>query len=484
MMEGRPHIVIGVMPPRFRFPMDDVELWAAIKDNMTGMPRNSRFMDVVGRLKARRDGLTAAQAEVDATSAQLEAAYPETNKGWRVRLAGAHEAVVGDTKPALIALAGAVGFVLLIACANVSNLLLARASSRRRESTIRLAVGAEPGPSGGAVPHGKPRPLDDRRRLRRRRSPMARFKCVVAFGPADIPRLSETAVDVPVLGFALLVAILAGRASFAGAGDARLAAVSRSRTAFGDYSTTGRSRVGAILIVCEVALAMTLAVAGALVLKSFARLTAVPPGFNSQRILSLKVFLTPPRYRSVASEKQYIGKAVDRMSSVPGVEAVAAISQLPLGDPSSGQPFTIEGRSLCARRASKRRLPRRQPVVLRHAPDSRAARARSLAKTIARTERWSSWSTRRWRARFWPNEDPIGRRIHWATGYPQFDTAPHTIVGVVADIKSSGLDKPERPAAVRPVHAARVSMDALEQLRRADARRAGSRWRRADPPGD
>jgi len=132
------------MPPRFRFPTGDVELWAAIKDNMTGMPRNSRFMNVVGRLKAGAT-IESAQAELDATAAQLEAAYPETNKGWRVRLAGAHEATVGSTKPALMALAGAVGFVLLIACANVSNLLLARASSRRRESTIRLAVGASRG---------------------------------------------------------------------------------------------------------------------------------------------------------------------------------------------------------------------------------------------------------------------------------------------------------------------------------------------------
>jgi putative ABC transport system permease protein len=446
MMEGRPHIVIGVMPPRFRFPMDDVELWAAIKDNMTGMPRNSRFMAVVGRLRSGVT-VTAAQAEVDTAGAQLETAYPQTNKGWRVRLAGAHEAVVGDTKPALIALAGAVGFVLLIACANVSNLLLARASARRRESTIRIAVGASRGRlvaqclteglvlstfggvCGIAVAYGA-------------------ILVLVAFGPADIPRLSETAVDVPVLGFALFVAILAGALpSLAPA--MRALRPSSLKDGFGDYSTTGRSRVGAILIVCEVALAMTLAVAGALVLKSFARLTAVPPGFSSQRILSLKVFLTPPRYRSVASEKQYIGKAIDRMSSVPGVEAVAAISQLPLGDPSSGQPFTVEGHSFAPgerpnadyRAVSPSyfdtlRIPVRQGRGLSEDDRDGGAMVVVVNEAMAR--------------RFWPNEDPIGRRIHWATGYPQFDTAPNTIVGVVADIKSSGLDKPERPAVYVP----------------------------------
>ena len=446
MMEGRPHIVIGVMPPRFRFPTGEVELWAAIKDNMTGMPRNSRFMNVVGRLKA---GVTleSAQAELDATTAQLEAAYPETNKGWRVRLVGAHEAVVGNTKPALMALAGAVGLVLLIACANVSNLLLARASSRRRESTIRLAVGASRGRlvaqclTEGIV-------LSTIGGVCGIAAAYGAVQVVVAFGPADIPRLSETAVDAPVLGFALLVAILAGTLpSLAPA--MRASRASSLKDGFGDYSTTGRSRVGAILIVCEVALAMTLAVAGALVLKSFARLTAVPPGFNSERILTLKVFLTPPGYRTVASAKQYIGSAIVRMASVPGVEAAAAISQLPLGDPSSGQPFTIEGRTFAPgerpaadyRAISPNyfdtlRIPVRQGRGISEDDRENGAMVVVVNEAMAR--------------RFWPHEDPIGRRIHWATGYPQFDSPPHTIVGVVADIKSDGLDKPERPAVYAP----------------------------------
>jgi putative ABC transport system permease protein len=453
-MEGRPHIVIGVMPPRFRFPSADVELWAAIKDNMSGMPRENRFMAVVGRLK-KDVTLATAQAEVDTLTAQLEAAYPKSNQGWRVRLVAAHDASVGDARQALLALSGAVGLVLLIACTNVANLLLARATSRRRETAIRIALGAGRGRvvsqwitenlvlalAGGACGVALA---------------YAAVRLVVSLGPTNVPRLDETAVDATVLGFTFVVALLAGIVPGMAPVFRALHASSPMalKDGAGGYTTTGRAGTGAALIVCEVALAMTLAVAGALVLKSFARLTAVAPGFDPDRVLTLKVFLTPPRYRSVMSEKQYIGSALERIASLPGIETVAAVSQLPLGDPASAQLFEIDGRTFPASdhpSAAYRAISAsyfdamRIPVVRgrRFGDEDRESSPLVVVVNDAAARR------------YWGGQDPIGQRLRWATGIGTFDRSWHTVVGVVADVKSSGLDRPE-PSAIYAPYTQRV----------------------------
>ena len=194
---------------------------------------------------------------------------------------------------------------------------------------------------------------------------------------------------------------------------------------------------------------MTLAVAGALLFKSFARLTAVRPGFDAERVLSLKVFLTPPRYRTVASGKQYIRSGLERMAAIPGVESVAAVSQLPLGDPSSTQPFDIEGRAVApadrpsaAYRAVSAGYFRTLRIPL--------VRGRALTEDDREDSPLVVVVNEASARAFWPNQDPIGRRIRWATGIRPFDEPWHTVVGVVADVRSSGLDKPEPPAIYAP----------------------------------
>jgi putative ABC transport system permease protein len=449
MLEGRPHVVIGVMPPRFHFPDDETELWAAIKDNMSGMPRNGRFMAVIGRLKPEATRASA-QAEIDAVESRLEGVYPDTNRGWRVRLVNVHEASVGDTRPALTVLVGAVALVLLIACANVSNLLLARATSRSRETAIRLALGATGrrivsqwltenmllsllgGAAGVAVAY-------------------VAIPVIVAVGPPDVPRLAETTVDGTVLAFTFGLSLLAG--ALPALAPALRAARSSSGAGLREggrtQATIGRGRAGAALVVAEIALAMTLAVAGALLLQSYARLTSVKPGFEPDRVLSFKVFLTPPRYRTVADGRQFITAAMERIAATSGVESAAAISQLPLSDPSStlaldvdgrptapGDRFTAGYRAVSASYFDTMRIP--------------VLRGRSFGDDD-RTETQPVVIVNEAAARkLWPSADPIGRRIRWATGVAEFDAKWHTVVGVAADVRSGGLDKGEQPAIYAP----------------------------------
>ena len=274
---------------------------------------------------------------------------------------------------------------------------------------------------------------------------------VVAFGPADVPRLDETIVDGPVLAFTLLVAMLAGAlpALAPAVRVLRTSSHAALKDGIGGYSAAARGRGGAALIVAEVALAMTLAVGGALLFKSFARLTAVAPGFDPERVLSLKVFLTPPRYRTVASGKQYIRSSLERMAAIPGVESVAAVSQLPLGDPSSTQLFDIEGQTATPAdrpSAGYRAVSANYFATLRIP----LVRGRALSRGRPRGQPARRRHQRRVGAPFWPNEDPIGQRIRWATGIRLFDKPWHTVVGVAADVKSSGLDKPEPPAIYAP----------------------------------
>jgi putative ABC transport system permease protein len=447
MLEGRPHVVIGVMPPGFFFPSNDTEIWAAIKDNMSGMPRDGRFMVAAARL-GPGVALASAQAEIDAISARLAGSYPQTNRGWRVQLKRVQDCLAGDAKPALFMLLAAAGFVLLIACANVSSLLLARITSRRRETAIRFALGVSRarvfaqlvtenlvmsligGMAGVALAY-------------------AAVRIVVALGPAKVPRLDQAGVDATVLAFAFLLSVAAGAAPALAPAlrTARSRLHPSLREGFGGHAAARHNRLGGLLIVGEVAIAVTLAIAGGLLLKSFSALTSVPPGFDASHVLSFKVFLTPPRYRTIESEKAFIGDALDRISSVSGVDSAAAISQLPLGDPSSAERFEIDGRPLSPDElwsAAFRSVSASYFGVLRIP----VARGRGLRDADRETAPFVIVINAAMANRYWPNQDPIGRRIRWVT--EGRDSRWLTIVGVARDVKSNGLDKLESPAVYAP----------------------------------
>jgi putative ABC transport system permease protein len=444
MMEGRPHYVIGVMPPGFHFPSTDTELWSAMKDVMAGMPRDGRFLAAAGRLKPGAS-VAGAQAELDTINAALGEAYPQSNRGWRTRVVPAREALVTDIRPAMLLLLGAVGLVLLIACANLSNLLLARDAARTRETAVRIALGAT-------------RPRIVTQMLAENllvalvggglgvSVAVAATRLLASFGPADIPRLAEARVDATVLTVMFAISVLAGIA------PALAPALQAARVDLQPSLKEGQGavirlasaqRAGDMLIVTEVALAVTLAIAGGLLLRTFARVTLTPPGFDARGVLSLKVFLTPPRYTTIESGKAYIGRALERVARVPGVESVAAVSQLPLGDPSSTLTFELEGHTVSpddtastAYRAVSwsyfhvMRIPLLRGRALDESDDESSTFVVLINDSMAR--------------RYFQDRDPIGRRIRWTR--PGEDHRWLTIVGVVADVKSLGLDRGEGPA--------------------------------------
>jgi putative ABC transport system permease protein len=447
-MEGRPHIVIGVMPRGFVFPAADTELWGALKDEMAGMPRDGRVLVGVGRLKPGV-ALAAAQSEIDTIEARLAAAYPSTNRGWRVHLVTAQDALVGSAAPALLLLMTAAGLLLLIACANVSNLLLARVSSRARETAIRLALGASHGRIVSQLV-AENLVVSAIGGVAGVLLAYAAVRVCVGVGPADIPRLSEASVDGSVLAFACAATLVAGIAP--AVVPAWRAARSDPQPALKDgnggyASASGRGRAPGALIVIEVALAVTVAIAAGLLLESFAALTSVAPGFDPHGVLALKVFLTPPRYMSTASEKTFTGKALEAIAAVPGVEAVASITQLPLSDPAATERFEIDGRAPDPDRPASAGFRAvspayfstlRIPIVEGRAPH----------ETDVDTAPFVIVINRALAARYFPGEDPIGRRIRWAAA--DRDHRWLTIVGVAGDVKSAGLDQGEAPAVYAP----------------------------------
>ncbi len=447
-LNGRPHTVVGVMPPEFRFPEEDVLIWAALKDNMSGMQRHNRFMYVFGRL-APGITLSEAQAAMNVVAARLEREHLESNKAYGVRLLTAHETLVGGTQNALLVLLGAVGCVLLIACANVGNLLLARTASRQREYAVRAALGA------------------GRRRLLRQfltenlllalaggalgvAVGEAGVRLLLRIHPGGLPRLDQVELDATVLGAALLLTLVAGVAL------GLLPALQFSRINLqgslkeGARSTGERrhGRMRSALVVAEVAVAVVLLVGGGLLLRSFAKLLAIEPGFATSRAMSMSVFLTPPGYRTMAERVNYCDRALANLLAVPGVEAAAVVTNPPLGEGWASYSFYEEG----------------QPVAVADAPLTGFVAAsedyfstleiplvagRSFAPTDQADAPRVLVVNESFVRRMWPNETAIGKRLRWADA--QRDVGPLEIVGVVRDARTWGLDKEEGPTAYAPV---------------------------------
>src|SRR5437762_1556338 len=345
-MSSRPLTIIGVMPAGFEYP-EQTQVWVTTAVNLSLEPRDNRVWSAIARLNTGID-LKQAQTRLSAINAQLARQFPETNKGWDVFLSTLHERLVREVKPSLLALLGAVGFVLLIACANVANLLLARSAARQKEIAIRSAMGAS--------------------RTRVLRQMLTESILLSAIGgvaglvlsiwltdvlmsmlPEGAPRLEQIGIDYRVLTFALGVSALTGilfgivPALQASKLDVTSALKEGGRGAEGHRRTSGRS----LLLIGEVALSLMLLIGAGLLIKSFLRLQEVRPGFNAHNVLIANLALPYPKYQYEQFE-EFFRRLKERLEAAPGVQAAGGSINLPLNASgyAIGRGFIPEGRPL------------------------------------------------------------------------------------------------------------------------------------------
>ena len=348
-LDGQTFEVVGVMPRGFQFPPGDrdVEVWSPLTlDAQTLLTRPHRMYRTIGRL-APGATMAQAQSEMDAIAQNLARQYPDTNAGWGVRLVPAHEQVVGGIGRTLWVLLGAVLLVLLIACANVSNLMLARSARAARDFSIRAALGAsrlalvrqslvESGllaASGAVVGLGLA---------------WAGARVLRRLIPATVPRADQIGLDLPVLAFTAAIAVAAGLlVGLVPAWRAMRPNLTDVLQESGRGATASRRarRLADVMVASEVALALMLLVGAGLLIRSFVNLTSVNPGFRTSRVVSMQIVLPETRYGSGASKRQFYSDLIERVSAQPGTMHAGAVSALPLS-PLGTQfdvPFAIEG---------------------------------------------------------------------------------------------------------------------------------------------
>ncbi|OJT17558.1 permease [Archangium sp. Cb G35] len=445
-VDGVPYTVVGVMRPGFDFPSRS-QLWIPVTwegDLIAPFNRGAHWLEVYGRLAP---GVTVeqAQAELVALARELEAQYPQTNTGCGAAVVALQKDLVGEVEPALLLLLGAVGLVLLIACANLSNLLLARAVSREGEISVRLALGATPGRivrqllveslvlaliGGAAGLLVASWSLD----------------VLVALGPKDIPRLEQVTINGKVLvfsaGLSLFTALLFGLFPALQAARAELG---HSLREVGRSSTGVRHRARNVLVVSETALAVVLLVAAGLLLKSFMRLQQVDPGFRSEHVLTMDLSL-PQReaYASSASRVNFYDSLLERVRSLPGVQAVAATYHLPLAgrnmstsmwDMSRPKP-TPEQRQYAQVRIITPGFFEVLRIPLK--------RGRLLTSQDGEQGQWSVVISEEAARRYWPGEDPLGRTVRLGMNFGNGDMGGQ-VVGVVGNVRHQGIAKEPLP---------------------------------------
>ncbi len=438
------YTIVGVLPAGLGFP-EETRIWAPL--SFTAEEKAIRGIHdflVLARLKPGAT-VAGARAQMDAISARLAVQYPEDDKGWGATVIPLHEDLVGDVRPALLVLLGAVGFVLLIACANVANLVLAKTLGRRKEIAVRAALGASRGRIvrqlfaettllallGGGLGLA-----------------MASFgvKLIVAFLGGEMPRAGEIQVGGVVLAFTFGISLVTG--ALAGIIPAwRLTranpneALKQGGRADAD---AGSPALRNSLVVAEVALALVLMFGAGLLVRSLGRLRNVDPGFNPRNVLQARVSIPDEKYATPEALRSFYDRVLERVRALPGVTAAAAMNTLPLSGGGSTQPVAVEGRAAAslseqpevAVRIFTPGTLRTLGIALRSGRDFTEADTDKAPAAVLVSETMAK--------QFWPGEEAVGKRLTM-TFYPG---VVREVVGVVGDVKLRGLEKTSPIAAL------------------------------------
>jgi len=445
-LDSKPYQVIGVMPEGLSLPQA-AELWVPLTFDVDPemKQRKAHFLRPIGRLKP---GVTLLQAQTDTDSiaAHLEEQFPDSNTGWNLRLLSLREQLVGGTRTTLFILFGAVGLVLLIACANVANLLLVRAAARQKEIALRTALGAS--------------------RLRIVRQMLTEslllsllggalgallavwgVQLLVSLSADTLPPTVNVKIDTTVLLFTLLISIVTGLL-FGLAPAFRTVKVnlidSLKDGARGSEGTL-RNRTRSLLVVFESAVAVILLIGAGLLVRSLIALQKVNPGFDANNVLTLRVDLPPKKYLGEGKSANFFQRLETQVASLPGVQNVGLITELPLSGQPNDIPFTVEGRPPVspdqAYDADFRRVNQNYFSALRIP----LLRGRNFTEQEVRQSDKVTIVSQQLVDIVFPNEDPLGKRLVSAMGNVAFE-----IIGVVGDIRHRSLGDQPFPAMYFP----------------------------------
>ncbi|HKQ04036.1 MAG TPA: ABC transporter permease [Blastocatellia bacterium] len=427
--------IVGVVPDQFNTLVGPAQMWFAwpAKDE----PRDSRHLPVIGRLKA---GVSVKQAdsEINALSASLTQMYPDTNREVGARVESLKETIIGDINLILMILFAAVGLVLLIACANVANLMLAKAAARAQEIAIRSALGAS------------------RKRLLRQilteclllatlggglallLASLA-IKFLIMMNPGDIPRLNETGVNGSVIAFTVLLSLVS--VLIFGLTPALRLSKTDSNGMLKEFGrgikgSRSSARVRSLLVMTELALSLVVLIGAGLLVRSFYLLISIKPGFNQEQVVTATVSLPNSRYPKPESRKLFYDQLVSRLESLPGTQSAALCTTLPLGGSgiSDWWGFVQEGHVYKAEQKTFAQCRRISPGYLQtmqipliagrdfsQADGENAQPVLVVSQTMAR--------------KVWPDESPVGKRLVFSANGP-----PYEVVGLVGDVKRAALD--------------------------------------------